>query len=540
MAITVDAGICTGANATAYNTSRSTTDFPVGSDDSATPPLYYVCTLAQLNALRDIYSATTATRVVLRNNIDGANADFTPIGTQWSASTYPNGTAASAANRDEFDGNSLTISNLAIRPGNTSYLGGLFATIRGHAYVHHLKLKGFTLSSNFTGNDGSHGFAFGFLAAKAAESAVIQHITVEDSTLTASFTHLTHSSRGGVLGHLGDSFAGDTGACTTDQRLTHITVRNVTINNPEMGRVGGIVGWFRGNNANCSASNLSAENVNLTAKAGVGGAIGRIETGSSLSNLTVRNVNITVTAAAADGIGGAIGPSANSTVSDASATGSITLTDTTRQAGGFVSYISGGTWARVYSTVSVTGGYEFLGGFAEEVRPDVTSISISDSYASGALSASSSAGAGTAVGGFAGRMELTNANVSLSRVFARGNVTVNNTSINHSGGFIGSIAQSTGGRTLSISQAYYSGTLTSTSTVRNGFAGNFLSGNQGDYTVSSSYFNADVNPTTDRGTGLTAVEMETQASYVGFTFGPTSDWIWDSNADLPMIRVLSN
>jgi hypothetical protein len=278
--------------------------------------------------------------------------------------------------------------------------------------------------------------------------------------------------------------------------------------------VGGLVGSIALTSGTSITGATSSAQVNVTGAVNrVGGLVGTASTGPIITNATASGA---VAASGASHVGGLIGWN-EATVTLSSATG--TVTGLSNVGGAFGT--QRGNVSRTWASGNVTGGGTKVGGFAGAMDTatavasrcsaqgavsndvsgatgtvggfvgDAISANISDSYASGNVTARST---GTANGGFAGHVELG----TLARNYCRGSIT--NGVAASKGAFIGTV---TGTTAPSLTSLFYS---TATTT--------------GLTDIGTSISALGTNPTSI--TGVTDAALKTQSTFTGWNF--TSTW----------------
>ncbi|NDC75734.1 hypothetical protein EBZ70_10725, partial [bacterium] len=217
-------------------------------------------------------------------------------------------------------------------------------------------------------------------------------------------------------------------------------------------RVGGVAGEFNGT--------LSQSVSTATVSAGssyVGGLVGLFYSGS----LSQSSATGSVTSTGGQQVGGLVGQYnvGGGTISDSFATGSVSAESGGGYfAGGLVGYLSQGAITRAYATGNVSAQYHYVGGlvgYADGNSGDISSV-----YATGNVTST----AGERVGGLIGHSERT-----VSSALATGNVTAASHFV---GGLIGASYRN-------VTAAQSTGTVTATGTDRRYVGG-------GSYTVSDS------------------------------------------------------
>jgi hypothetical protein len=529
LSLTFDVAACLGANINSYDTTYSMTNFASGSSDGSSPPLYYICNITQLSAVRDVLANTTQSRFVLRDHINGGGADLLAIGDAAAAGSFPAG--ASALSRDEFDGNSLRIYNVVLDGGLALYSLGLFSALDGYASIHDLTLQNFSVDPTFVG-DGS-GTEVGLLAGKAGGRASVANVTITNGAVAESGTAAGFASRGGLIGAVGENASGTT-ACAAGFGISNITINGITVTNTSVDRVAGVVGRiFSG--ANCPISSVSVSSAAITGRAQVGGVIGLDESIASHSGLRVSSGTIASSFVGSAYAGGVVGSiTNNATYTSSSAAASISLGNSSQFGGGFVGGSSAGNMTRCSSSGSVTGGSQFVGGFAGRIRPTSTNMIYSEVAATGNVTA---ANAAANVGGFAGGIEAAGFDLTLSDAFAHGNASSTGGS-SYVGGFVGRLDHAGGGDTITVSRVYASGAASGGANV-NGWGPQIIT-TPGNLTTNDSFYDSTKNGASVRGSPLATSQMQSEANastnYTNFNF--TTTWIWNSSAGLPALRNL--
>ena len=287
------------------------------------------------------------------------------------------------------------------------------------------------------------------------------------------------------------------------------TISNLTINQP----ASNAVGLFGAASSGAVISNVSLVLPNVTGLANTGPLVG-FNLAGAISNVSViggtvsgggytgglagandGTINSSSSSAAVQGsgnhTGGLAGGNGNS-ISNSYATGVVQGANYT---GGLVGLTSGSV-SNSYSTGQV-GGTTSVGGLVGYMQGG----SISNSYSSSVTSGSNN------VGGLVGNANLG----SISYAYALGTVT----GTDHVGGLIGNAVA------LTVSNTYATGLVAGPGT--NG--GLIAAG--GSNTVSSSYWNTDTTKQASSlgGTPLTAVQMQSIASFAGFNYGSGAAWV---------------
>ncbi|AOI82216.1 GLUG motif-containing protein [Burkholderia cepacia] len=327
-------------------------------------------------------------RYVLGNAIDGRGAAFRSIG-------------ANSAFEGVFDGLGNTVSRLKVNNSGSSV--GLFAENRGR--IANLALDSIAVNGASTSIKSS--MTIGGLAG-ANRGGTISNVRATRMSISSSGTG--YSVAGGLVGE------NNAGVIDGARFQGSITGNDRTVN------IGGIAG-----------TNASSRIVNSRADAEI---------------RNVRSPSSTMT----NLVGGIAGLSWDSTISDSSSTGRITVGNA-MYAGGLVGHAVGGAIDRSNSSMAVSAGQAGMVGGA--VGSNVYTA-LSNVSASGNVSATS----GADVGGLVGRSDY----ATILASSASGNVSA--TAGSRVGGFIGTNANSR------ISQSHATGNVTGNgSAATGGFAG---------------------------------------------------------------------
>ena len=247
--------------------------------------------------------------------------------------------------------------------------------------------------------------------------------------------------------------------------------------------VGGVSGRAEGNIDGCSAA------VNLTvtdaeAETYAGGIAGYLSfNGSSSSPLTLTasgTVNIVVAGSAY--AGGLVGYNYyNITITDSYATGNVTASGTYSYAGGLVGYSSNITITDSYATGNVAASGNNNVSHAGGLVGNSSNITITDSYATGNVTASGNNNVSHA-GGLVGNSSN---NITITNSYATGNVTASGT-YSYAGGLVGYSWSD------SITDSYATGNVTASSNNNNSYAGGLV-GFASFITVRNAYSSSAVS-----------------------------------------------
>lgn len=333
----------------------------------------------------------------------------------------------------------------------------------------------------------------------------------------------------------------------------------------------GLIGYTHGYDK--LISNIGLTNINFIGNDNVGGLVGyafpiSIEdsyvTGTINGNRNIgaligyANGPITITDSYAsvnltgnNGVGGLLGykdSTSNLSISDSYTTGSINGNSIV---GGLLGYVgSVSTISNSYSTATVFGSGDYIGGLVGEVSASSPGLYMSNSYASGDITGNDK------VGGLVGSAD----NGQINNSYSAGNITGNN----YVGGLVGYVYNTT------INNSYFSGDITGNNrvgglvgiyqgyrTISNSYASGAITGvsNVGgvvgilgsNASISNSYWDRDSTGQTlgvgDGDTiGATGIYSSTntinafdKATYAGFDF--TNDWIIYEGHTRPLLRT---
>lgn len=243
-------------------------------------------------------------------------------------------------------------------------------------------------------------------------------------------------------------------------------------------------------------------------------------TGGSIQNVGLAQVNIT----GGSQVGTLVGFADGGTVDKTFATGSITGGD---GVGGLIGYQKETHLSNSYSTATVvgTGGFAHYGGLVGYLDAGT----ITGSYASGSVSETSGFGGqvGGLVGGVAGVSSAAPASITDS--YAQGAVQ----GFTDVGGLVGSVFGA-----MTITNSYAIGAVTGDPGASNlgglvGFEDDFSSDNAGN-TYTNSFWDTQTTgqASSTGGTGKTAAEMQTEATFTGAGWNFTTIWEMDTYPEL--------
>ncbi|MDD2963991.1 MAG: GLUG motif-containing protein [Bacteroidales bacterium] len=279
--------------------------------------------------------------------------------------------------------------------------------------------------------------------------------------------------------------------------IANITLLNANVTGNNYAAIA--IGHAEGTSSTRESSSISNCYIqgNISGKINVGGLIGRCE----YSNATITNchANVTATSTSPAGgnaiLGGLLGSAHDNVgvaVTNCSSSGSVSANG--RNVGGFIGYVSGGTYQKCFST---------------------SNVSINSSSNDGNL------------GGFIGGVNANKQSTTIQNCYALGNVTggLNNSStdwIRGVGGFIGTIRINYG-YAKNITNCFAAGIVTQSgsSTYIGGFIG--YQDPDGSATVTSCYWDnqRSTQATSLYGTGLTTAQMKVQGNFTSWDFANT-------------------
>jgi filamentous hemagglutinin family protein len=297
------------------------------------------------------------------------------------------------------------------------------------------------------------------------------------------------------------------------------TIDSLTINrsgNSDIGLFGVSTG---------TVENVGLTNANVTGGNDVGGLVGYNKTSPTTGDDSyVANSYLTGAIAGDQHVGGLVGHNEGAISASYSA---ATVKGSGNYVGGLVGFQAASTNGGSTSNISITASYasgnvnatssDFVGGLVG----GMTAGSISQSDATGNVSG------GGYVGGLVGDAEPTispTVSINITDAYATGNVVAATTSY---GGRLIGYANASGGNST-ISETYAAGKVTGAASSLGGFAG-LVSG----FTITSSYWNNTDNSgpgalAASNALGLTTTEMQDAANYktnfVGFDFA--NPYVW--------------
>src|SRR6218665_2457859 len=391
--------------------------------------------------LVDVANGLTAS-YLLKNNIDLPNKDAADAAAATGISDYASAGWRSLGDANSyftgtFDGGNFSINNFYANSNP-----GLF---RGLGEGGIIKNLGVNATSG--------------AVTKGGILAGLNKRTIDKCYATGSVSYFSFSSSSVVAGGLVGSNSGSisnsyaTGSASSDS-------------DSSSSYVGGLVGSNSGSISNSYATgSVSSTSTSSTSSSYVGGLVGS-NSGSISNSYATGSVSSTTSSY----VGGLVGSNNNS------GNGSISISISNSYATGSVSYS--------YSYSSSSYSTSYVGGLVGSNNNSGNgSISISNSYATGSVSYSSSSSYSTSsVGGLVGRNKNSgNGSISISNSYATGSVSYSSSSSSYVGGLVGY-------NIGSISNSYATGN------VSGGSAGGLVGSNGGS--ISNSYATGSVSTTT--------------------------------------------
>ncbi|MDR3300260.1 MAG: filamentous hemagglutinin N-terminal domain-containing protein [Candidatus Accumulibacter sp.] len=234
--------------------------------------------------------------------------------------------------------------------------------------------------------------------------------------------------------------------------------------------VGGLVGSITGGAQNYTSISDSYSTAAVTGHNSVGGLVGYafITIAGDSSRIAIIRSHATGSVTAVNNnddpsgvsayIGGLIGDASNSNIIDSYALGNVTVPSPLSYVGGLAGHVGAGPDLKItnsFATGNVS-GFEHVGGLlgGVDINGAGYKFTLTNSYATGNVSSSFSSMEMNKgyVGGLIGQLSVLSGKASLSRVYARGDVTT--PFMNNVGGLIGSAAYT------DIEDAYATGNVT--------------------------------------------------------------------------------
>ena len=268
------------------------------------------------------------------------------------------------------------------------------------------------------------------------------------------------------------------------------SVKNLTLENALMSGtnyVGIIAGWSLGSITDCTVSGAVTHIAANGYKVFVGGIAGRAE--GSVDGCSAA-VDLTVTEAQVEVyVGGIVGYLSSSDSSSSpltlTASGTVNVSGKGINAGGLIGYNNSSiTITDSYATGNVTASSDsydtYAGGL---IGYSNSSITITDSYATGNVTASSDS-YDTYAGGLIG---YNDDSITITDSYATGNVTAIGSSSAYVGGLVGSNRIDT-----TITDSYATGNVTASSDSYHTYAGGLIGYNDDSITITDSYATGNV------------------------------------------------
>ena len=321
------------------------------------------------------------------------------------------------------------------------------------------------------------------------------------------------------------------GATITDVTLVNATI---TATDTSFAYVGALVGAAR---SGTTITDSSVSGSVTSSGMVVGGLVGEAGVGTVIDGSS-STADVTASGLARALVGGLIGrndPTSGSvTITDSFATGDVSGGG---QVGGLIGAVfAPATISRTYATGDVTGsvmGTTYGGGLIGQVTTDDADItSVSESFASGAVSVTNGY-AGGLIGGAGDASFTIDAGLDIANSYASGSVTTSCFATCPVGGLLGG-TYTAAGKHVTISNSYARGAVTSGGTDPD-TAGGLLGqeSTTGDATITNSFWNpTDAGPdaTEDFGTESTQGAMITVSLYSGagwdITVGTSNSTEW--------------
>ncbi len=270
------------------------------------------------------------------------------------------------------------------------------------------------------------------------------------------------------------------------------TLSNLSLNTNQ-----GEVGLFRALSSGASVSDLTLTNASVAGGPRIGLLAGASD-GANISNVHVygdvfaTSIHMYTADLFGTNAGGLVGLFANGQISDSSATGNVTASSSSTT-GGLVGNLNSAGITRSYANGgSVSSPYPggYIGGLVGVVSGTST---ISDSFSAQDVSGSFN------VGGLVGYQH--SGSLTATNVYATGRVTTSGEFPAFlglsAGGLFGRVGGGYGDSSLTLSNAYYAGPLTHSSSA--GVIGTMA---PGTYTISNTFYDTTLNPGMTSGIGI--------------------------------------
>ena len=459
--------------------------YSAGTGSTADP--YIICTAAQWNAIGP-KPGDWSKSFKLGKNIDLSSITYNMIGS--SANPFSG----------RINGNGKTISGLTQNLSSDN--GGLIRVAAG-ATVSDLTVSGFSIEISTASHPA------GFFVGEATGPLVFSNVRVASSTFLRTDTATSYA--GGLVGDSSSSI-----------QVNTATIQSVDLFASSIAGVhGGVVG---------RADTLIATDVTITGLRTFDGTFYPLDTGGVagviLNSLNLNRAVITSSSLRANSLaGGLVGSfSAGSGIIQNSQVSNMTLLRGFTGVGGIV----GGHVATVNIqncgvSTNIIGGSNTHGGGLVGVSNG--SLSIDSSYYVGALSGNAS----TNLGGLLG-IQAVAGSISISNSYARGSVTATIAGGNTAnlGGLIGQL-NAGGGDALTVTNSYAANTVTSAPAAASGFGCGVGSALSGTTTFAASFYDTICTHAGYTGgaianfTAQATVSMQTPATFTGAGWS-TSFW----------------
>jgi hypothetical protein len=274
--------------------------------------------------------------------------------------------------------------------------------------------------------------------------------------------------------------------------------------------IGGLVGLLDGVVENAGEVGISVSASGADSVAYVGGLVGLVGAGGGLENVSLvgGSVSASGTDSVAD-VGGLVGYN-EGTISDAYATGAVSGDS---DAGGLVGVNNGGTISDAYATGAVNG--LVAGGLVGDNGPGST---ISDAYATGAVTG---IGSGSDIGGLVGA-----SNGTIENAYATGTVS--------DGGDVGGLVGENEGM---IEDAYATGALSDGSYI-GGLVGNDAGGSYIDVYYDTTSTGATAGAGANSSSGMIGLTTQDWLTEGPIATGAWSTGTWVAGYPYPVLRAL--
>lgn len=442
-----------------------------GGDGSSSSP-FQISTAAQLENFA--YAVTTGTtgqnaHYALTANINVSGLQMPVIGT--SAKPFSG----------FFNGGGYTISNYTVI--GTEHYTGLFG------YVSNATIKNFTL--NVTSLDANSYNYVGSVVGYASGATLISDVTVNLSGNLKGDQYV-----GGFAGHLDLSSSGLVKNCHVVNASSAAVSGNY--------RIGGFAGKLTTGHITYSDAGVATSST-TNAAVYLGGFVGENSSGTISHSYSTGNV--TDNSNSVERVGGLVGENSGTISDRCYSTSTVSATGTSLFVGGLVG-VNSGTVTIAYATGSVS-GYDYAGGVF-----GYNSGTVSLVYGSGAVSGHNY------TGGIAGQM----ASGTMTDCYATG--AVSNTSGTDSGGGIGSMGGGTVKRIYSTGAVSGAGTIGGL--VGNGSSG-FVYNSLWDTTTSGQ-------ATSARGNGFATAVLQKTSVYASRHWNFKTTWNYVSGSSYPTFQ----